>query len=275
MEHGTLIKNLRQERNLTQIQLSIGITSRTTLSSFENSGKKITFSNLIMYLDRMNISLEEYEFLYREKEMNNKRASANLLSKSFTQQFQQETANNFLNSFKKTNDFFYYSLYAQYYLVVSFKENALNNDEIQNIAENVKNYLNSIYTWGRFELVLFTNCLFLFDNRYIWFHFNESVKQMKIYIDSTNYSHDLLKFLINGVQLSYERKDNTNFKLFFDELCQVAANYNELKAKLIIRIFHLLKSEHENLLVEKENLIQTLTYLDEVEWIQYINKYLE
>ncbi|WP_390409861.1 helix-turn-helix domain-containing protein [Lacticaseibacillus jixiensis] len=48
LRHGGLIKKLRIERNLTQEQLSAGITSRNSLAASERGGSSITFDNLVL-----------------------------------------------------------------------------------------------------------------------------------------------------------------------------------------------------------------------------------
>lgn len=66
MTHGELIRNLRKERGLTQSQLAEGISSRTTLSSLENNKTDITTSILFAYLERMNVSIQEYLFYFND-----------------------------------------------------------------------------------------------------------------------------------------------------------------------------------------------------------------
>ena len=63
MDHSSLIKKLRLERGLSQKKLAQGISQRSTLASFENNATKISYNILIQYLDRMNVTLEEYQFM--------------------------------------------------------------------------------------------------------------------------------------------------------------------------------------------------------------------
>lgn len=74
LTHGELIKKLRLERNLSQETLSDGITSRNTLSSLEIRKSNSSFQNLFQYCQRMNITLEEYEFLYNGGKVDSKRS---------------------------------------------------------------------------------------------------------------------------------------------------------------------------------------------------------
>ncbi|EGP5710317.1 XRE family transcriptional regulator [Enterococcus faecium] len=76
INHGTLIRRLRNERGLTQIQLTKGISQRATLSSLELSGSKISFDILIQYLSRMNVTIEEYTFLYVDYQISDKKKLA-------------------------------------------------------------------------------------------------------------------------------------------------------------------------------------------------------
>ena len=69
MYDGELIKQLRVNRKLTQTQLAKGICSKTSLVGIENhTVKKISFCTLKAFLERLNISLAEYEWLRNQLE---------------------------------------------------------------------------------------------------------------------------------------------------------------------------------------------------------------
>lgn len=152
--HGELIKKLRLERNLSQEALSDGITSRNTLSSLENRKSDISFSRLVQYCQRMNITLEEYEFLYNGCKVDVKRELATRVSCSYKLRFDPKLAAELKLQYVRTHDFFFYGLYAQYYLVKKFAEVSSSNtfnivagdSEARLIALNVERYLESIDT---------------------------------------------------------------------------------------------------------------------------------
>ena len=73
MDHSSLIKKLRLERGLSQKKLAQGISQRSTLASFENNATKISYNILIQYLDRMNVTLEEYQFMLDGNNLSEKR----------------------------------------------------------------------------------------------------------------------------------------------------------------------------------------------------------
>lgn len=275
MEHNELLKLLRKERNFTQAKLAEGISHRNTLSSFENGGIKINFTILIKYLQKLNVSLEEYEFILTDKELDSKKKFAVELSQKYHYPFDVNFADEILRIYNETKDFYYYSLYAQYYLVREYKGDKLDKNERNKIATKVISYLDKIQTWGRFELVIFSNCLFLFEDSYIKFNFVESVKHMKIYLDSSNYSRDLQNFIINGLTLSYSRRNKENFQMFFDELDKIIFNSDDMQAKIVKKVFELLLNHEQGLdnPNEKERIIKTLELIDEKEWIDYIEKF--
>ncbi|HBI3894377.1 TPA: helix-turn-helix transcriptional regulator, partial [Enterococcus faecium] len=64
MYDGELIKKLRVNKKLTQTQLAEGICSKTSLVGIEtNSVKKVSFGTLKSFLERMNMTLAEYEWI--------------------------------------------------------------------------------------------------------------------------------------------------------------------------------------------------------------------
>lgn len=70
--HHHLIRNLRKERKLSQQFLSEGITTREAVSRFENRGTNITADTLFQFLDKMNVTLEEYHYLLNDFELSQK-----------------------------------------------------------------------------------------------------------------------------------------------------------------------------------------------------------
>lgn len=81
---------------------------------------------------------------------------------------------------------------------------------------------------------------FLFSDEYIRFQYREAIVYMRQFVDSSNYSTDLLKFLINGTQLSFDRNCMENFAIFMKELKKVAKIYANTKASLVVKIFETL-----------------------------------
>lgn len=285
MNHGELVQKLRRERHLTQAYLAAGISSRTALSSFENGGENVSADTLFAYCERMNITLEEYEFLHDDATISRKRTVARFLMQHFDQPYQQALADCLHREYVETKDFFYYSMYAQYVLIKKFGEDSPNPDpafyrsgeEATQIVEHIERHLDAIHTWGRFELILFANCLFIFDDDFISIHLKHAVAHMRIYGDSANYSTDLTKFLINGTQLAYERDHRVNLERFLHELALIARECGDTKARLVNKIFATLQDNRdgEGDWQALATLRSTLTYLGEQYWLQYVDHQLD
>lgn len=58
--YGAYIKQLRKSKSMTQKELARGIVSEHFLSEFERGHTKISMDHLMLLLERMNISLEEF-----------------------------------------------------------------------------------------------------------------------------------------------------------------------------------------------------------------------
>lgn len=287
MEHGELIKHLRESRRLSQGKLaeSCGST-RSTLASFEHSdGKRISYALLNKYCQAMNVTLEEYEYLRDEEVLSDKRLVAKLASRSFKATYDEAIAKLFIDKFDETHDFYYYSLYAQYFLIKNYHAKQLqqlivsakDEREALRICSRVQQYLDRIYPWGRFEIALFTNCMFIFSDEQIRSEYDDVVVHMRMYKDSSNYSRDLLKFLINGTQLSFERNNMNNMRRFLGELRQEAQFYSDTKARMIIKIFSVLQEHRvgKDVSGELERLLDMLEYLGETHWLEYTKRWIE
>ncbi|MDB1652685.1 helix-turn-helix transcriptional regulator [Enterococcus durans] len=93
MDHSSLIKKLRLERGLSQEKLAQGISQRSTLASFENNATKISYNILIQYLDRMNVTLEEYQFMLDGNNLSEKRKLSKVFLTSFVNPMTQNLPN--------------------------------------------------------------------------------------------------------------------------------------------------------------------------------------
>ncbi len=66
MKQGQLFQKLRKERNISQETLVQGISSRSTLSSFENRNTLLSSELLFHYLNRLNITPNEFQLLIND-----------------------------------------------------------------------------------------------------------------------------------------------------------------------------------------------------------------
>lgn len=273
MEHQSLIKKLRTDRGISQEKLAQGISRRSTLASFERQATKISYDMLVQYLDRMNITLEEYQFLLDDGNLSEKRGISVLFYQKLTKEYDAAFSDMLFQKYNETGESYYQLLRSEYLLVMKKDNRDLVIDEAKE-KQVLSVYLDTIEDWGRFELAIFINTLFCFDDDYILMHFKRSVKKMKGYIDNLYYSRDILAFLINGVVLGFERKSKQLFDVFFPELRFFADELKSMEADITWRVFQFLSTDDIYSNKKKYELFFILEYLGKEEYISYIEKNL-
>jgi transcriptional activator, Rgg/GadR/MutR family, C-terminal domain len=280
MDHGNLIRKLREERGLSQVDLSDNITHRTTLISFENKGSHVSFDTLLKYLNRMNISIEEYEFLYEKNTISAK----DTVKDEFQQLINKKELSpdlpivltryqQYLNKYHATGDFLYYSLYAQLFLIANYRARSLDihSANVEQIKATLQQYLLTISNWGRFELVLFTNCMFIFETEFIASCLRTTIKAAYFYHNSNYYQTDLKILYINVLTLMLDRREYNLFNQLFTEFKNISTSKRDVELKIYIQIFNLIKSKIEgNEKTPDDQLFEHLKWLGMEEWITYI-----
>lgn len=262
MESNELLKSFRIERGVTQTDLSDGISTRNTLGSYETKGKSINYQVLRQYLDRLNVSIEEFDYLSSEDLNSNKKNISTTLAKMYYRQdFEglQQMIRKLEKRYDSTNDFYYFHLLAQYTLALD-KEGAIliNQSERSYFSDKIKLYLSKIDTWGQFEAALFINFMYIFETEYVVHMLSYIGQKSPVYSTLYKKYRLLEKMHLNAMYLLYERKEFqlaaviiSSFKAIIDK--------DDLKSKVIISFFEGVFEEDE----PKKNLaLQVLRTFD-------------
>lgn len=271
MDHSKLIKRLRLERGISQEKLVRGISQRSTLASFEKGAKNISYGLLVQYLDRMNVTLEEYQFLLDNEEISDKRSISTEFHKKLSLVY-DPTYVDFLEQRFREHDDTYYQILKAVYVLVMEKRSHLEIDFHQESIKILSKYLDSIENWGRFELFVFVNTLYCYDDQFIFHHFKRTVKKMKSYVDQQYYSKDLVAFLINGSRVSFERKSFDLLNEFLKELHSFSDTFHSVDAQIAFDVFTFLSTNRRFDLRAKHELLFVLSYLGKFDYIDYIEQ---
>jgi len=97
-QQGSLIKKLRTDRKISQAKLAEGISSRTTLSLFENRKTNLSSQTLFDYLDKMNITVHEFSLLIDSEVTDQKRQ---LVQDFYTRYYERTLTLDYLTSLEK------------------------------------------------------------------------------------------------------------------------------------------------------------------------------
>ena len=265
LEANLLLKKLRTERNLSQRKLAADISERSTLATFEQKGHRIAFDILYKYLDRLNVTLEEFEYHLTNNQLNEKKQ----LSKQFHNAYYQHDFDQLAvlieeskTTYQETQDFFYYLLYSQYYLILKKKGYVHTIDETERIETVIKGYLDKIETWGRFEITILANLMFLFTDEYILFQIEQLNKQ-EFYNNllSLNY-HIYSKLLTNAAFLFIDRSQIDHLKQILFYMTKNIPLDND-RIRLMIRYFEgIIAIFHGEIETGKQTISKTIEILN-------------
>lgn len=224
LTHGQLIRKLRKERGLTQAQLAEGISSRTTLSTLENNKTDVNINTLFSYLDRLNVSIQEYLFYFNdssntEKELATKYFYDNIVKKRDIEIEQRIL--DYQSKYKDSKDFYYCCLSIELKLFLNKKKDKTVFD-VREDTEIIKKYLERVTQWGHFEMSIFANCLYIFTSEYIRATFTILLKRTKILSKIDTYQNDISIFLNNCIVLALERKNYQNARFYIQQLYQIS-----------------------------------------------------
>lgn len=179
MEQHILLRKLRTDRKLSQSFLAKGITTREAITRFEHRGSHIASTTLFLFLEKMNISPEEYYFLLNDCKLTEKQ-QIDLEGIAYLNRPNEQAAylKRLETAFFSSSDPFYSLIKAQYKLLYAkFNDSTEQLLDCEKDRQTIITYLNRIEDWGRFELSLFSNLLFIFESSYIIDTFKVTIKK--------------------------------------------------------------------------------------------------
>lgn len=278
IETSELFKQLRKERHISQRQLVNGISQRSTLSSFETNGSRIAFHLLEQYLERMNVNLDEFQFLLNQsKQTSKKQLSQDLYRDYYSQNYEKVNQKLIycLSLYEKSNDFYYYHLYAQYSLILEDKKYlSLTDTEITSISKKLLTYFSSIENWGRFEYALFSNTLFHYDDEFIYMMILTMDKKESI-VSITDIH---LKLKSNAIIIFLQRKNYNYAKELIANLDAVTT-VNHMNSRLLVHYFKgillLVNNQSEHGLKKIKQVIETFRFTGEISYADELQTFSE
>ena len=198
MYDGELIKKLRVNKKLTQTQLAEGICSKTSLVGIEtNSVKKVSFGTLKSFLERVNMTLAEYEWIRNQldepKKLKKKRRMLDRIQEDSFDPY-KEIANN-RRHYKKTEDL--------YYLVLNLhmsKKTEVSETEFEFLRYEyriIEEYLMQVPEYGQFEVSILADFPWIFSDRFIENNYLKIKKRMRRIAQLNNHEQYLFTFLKN------------------------------------------------------------------------------
>lgn len=218
MHAGSLIRKIRQSKNMSLKSLSSGILSFSTLASFERNETMITFDRLLLILHRLNISLNEFV-----SELALSPCDYLTLFNSLQTLIQEKNRSGYCTLIEKLSEEIEHSVNIQKRLNLIMVK-ALGEKKLQLSGpdqfeiEFFQEYIFYSQRFDHYELTLFGNCYFLFPHSFISNSCHFILKNIKDNPTKKNYRDDfrvilncILHFInINQFDSAYQLIQSTN-----------------------------------------------------------------
>lgn len=194
MEVGKTIKYIRLSKKMKSKNVYTNILSRPAISKFEKGLSDTSTEKLFKILANLNISLDEFYFIYNSHNIENDSDFFNEYSHAFYLSDLKR-----LNHLKMINDQKYqltnqikqlhYSALCD--LTISYISNNQINRESFNI---LKLYLLECEEWTYYELVLFTNSLDFFPEDLILLLYKRTKKKLEDFSQLRKYNNEVFHY---------------------------------------------------------------------------------
>ncbi|TFI67612.1 hypothetical protein CKN63_03790 [Carnobacterium divergens] len=284
LEFGSMLKKIRKEKNITQVQLSSGIMERSHLSKLENNNYIPSYERVMYLLSRLNVSYEEFIYLCNDKNIP--------IEKNFfielNEYYKTMDLNGFYSLNKKcatlfsvTNLIFYkhIELISRTYIKIYLNNKETNSSIIRDI-EPIKQFLIKKEDWYMYELKLLNNCVFIFTLDEAIYFVERAVRSLEKYkyfedynsIKQSFYSHLSIKCIEN-------KKFHEGFKYankaIINSECYILTHEN-IVSKLNLEICKMGLNMKSNLFEKYITLLRELGCDKMIEkYEKIINKYLD
>lgn len=214
VEIGEVFNTFRKGKNITLKEASRGIVSYTFLSKFERGLTDISFMHLLELLDRINVQLSEFEFLYQKLN-----SYTNDLLPTLQRAYQSsdfDSLNDHLRLWQNKSDKF------SKLQVIQIKMMLTTLDKGTITAKEIKilqNYFQSITNWTFFELYLFGHAIPFLEKEFMLNLFQELHKKAILYDQFRYDSFSMLFYIYNNMILHMlEKQNSTVAKQLLDRL---------------------------------------------------------
>lgn len=195
MGHGEFIKKIRQEKHLTQKELAEGILSKNFLSKFERGESKITSEIFLKLLERLNVSLDEFEQLVISKH-----SQKEFLQKLET--FKSQKDGYLLENLKEEEKQLFQSdrnrrhLHNQILVEAHLQYLQGKNIDVKQ-KRVIQSYLFEVEEWGDYEWELFGNIVFCLSTEETHLYLDSIFRKARLGKHDTMHKRMLCRILLN------------------------------------------------------------------------------
>ena len=265
MKIGAVIGAIRKNKNLKSKDVYKGILSRPAISRFEKGHSDTTADKFFQILDNLNLSLEEFHFLYDGNKANTDAMMISAYSEAYYAKdiprltaLEEEARNHFDETFQIR---YLHHASIIHLLQCNLSELPFPHNEVAVI----KDYLFHCETWHYYELVLFTNALDFFPEGAVDAVYARAKEKMTEFTQMKRYKNELFSLISNILVLQLE-KNNLEKSLFYyaDLEKTISASDNRMYEHALLLFFKELIGimQHQEDTQKLTDIIQTFKLLD-------------
>jgi Rgg/GadR/MutR family transcriptional activator len=246
IESGSYIEEIRKQKGISIKDLCGTRISRSSYNRFVNGKQDTSSTNFLYLLSELNITYDEFSFYSLSDEYQ----EFNALSVEIRKAFEEKNINELL-IIKDTCKRLYVKNGLRFSHLSSMCSLLIDRLEEKSLDYNnyvISQYLINLGTWTRYELILFNNCMYVFNMDFIKIILKKAVSSIRKYSAKNRYGDEgfrmiinaIVHFLINDeVDLSYKY-----FKMLVDSSLPEDCIYERLLLNFFNGIFNLLKGKN-------------------------------
>lgn len=199
MYYGNFFRELRNEKRMSIIEVSEGILSVGQLSKFERGLNDVSLSKFVKLLNRINITLEEFDLLCNNYEKSNLQQIVKQIRKAYTNRDTEELlrlSNEEYSKWQQTGN-----INNRYnYLMISIMNDELNDCKTvkDEDVELLTDYLFAIDDWTYYEIVLFGNSISAIPIQTVIILSEEISRKTKFFQSNNEHRKMIIHILLNA-----------------------------------------------------------------------------
>lgn len=276
MGHGEFIKKIRQEKHLTQKELAEGILSKNFLSKFERGESKITSEIFLKLLERLNVSLDEFEQL-----VTSKHSQKEFLQKLET--FKSQKDGYLLENLKAEEKQLFQSdrnrrhLHNQFLVEAHLQYLQGKNIDVKQ-KRVIQSYLFEVEEWGDYEWELFGNIVFCLSTKETHLYLDSIFRKARLGKHDTMHKRMLCRILLNIFLEDIEANPSeaSQVEAYLTELLQDEEFYYEkIRFYYLQGILHIYQGHVDKGKLECMKMIDIFYQLKEYKKVSQYREYLE
>lgn len=215
-EISTVIANFQKNRGYTINELIDGIISRTQYYRFMN-GSSIRTEQLLLLLDRLNISLSEFELelgrdLRKEYDLYQRKMRAAFMRKDIAALSDVQKATEKIYAAKQMSKFQHLSILCQF-LISRIQQSPIPKD-----CQVIANYLLKLDKWQLYDIELFTNSFASFDDAIIPVLIKRLDKDLDAYDSSDHRTKIAVTLYCDLCLVAVQKQAFPETKIYFERI---------------------------------------------------------